>query len=686
VSSALVDVEKRTIRHLAQSDWARSGITDAAAKRLGFKPLGPQHVAKLSPRFHLVGALYIPYFDLNGNRSRFYRIRYLERLPGAAGAAVKPQRYDQLPVMQEVYYPPLLEDLWSSIAARPEVAVCVTEGEKKAACACLNGIPMMALGGVYSFMSQRRGIDLLPSLQQFQWKERKVYIVYDNDITHKIEVMKAQRALAQRLLAEGARIAFVNIPPGPEKGVDDYIVKHGAAAFSELINNAQPFTEGDALWKMNEDVVYVRTTDIVVERSTNLRMEPGRFMRHTYANKFFMQQVIKGSGKNEHVTLEKANLAPRWMEWEHRAELSSLAYEPGKSKVIDGEAWNTWNGWGCAPRRGDVGPWKWLMEFLFMKDTKARKFFEQWCAYPIQNPGVKLYTAVLLWSRVKRLGKSMASIAVGKIYGDNSVIIDSKQLKSSFNTWAKDRQLVIGEEITAGEARVDADWLKGTITGPIFTINEKFQPEYTIRNCVNFIFNSNHPDALFLEDGDQRYFIHEVLQNSPATREKYEWCDKWLHGDGPSYLMDYFLRMDLSGFNPREHAPQTRGKLEMIRAGKSDAGLWVLQLQEDPPTALRPLGEEISKNCDIFTVEQLYRAYDPEGRGRGRTSLSGLGKLLSSAGFRQVNGGMPMGTGDGKVHRLTAIRNVVQWQQATRAEIREHYNQFFGPQHAGEVK
>src|SRR5690348_6017283 len=136
MSSAPVDVEKRTIRHLAQSDWRKSGLTDAAARRLGLRALDAGRVAALSPRFHRAGALYIPYFDLEGNRTKFYRVRYLERLPGAAGVALKPQRYDQLPVMQEVYYPPLLKAQWAFIANDPEISICVTEGEKKAACAC----------------------------------------------------------------------------------------------------------------------------------------------------------------------------------------------------------------------------------------------------------------------------------------------------------------------------------------------------------------------------------------------------------------------------------------------------------------------------------------------------------------------------------------------------------------------
>lgn len=676
-------MDSRTPKHLARSKWQSSGLTDHHARRSGFRALSAAQVKALSSRFHGAAALLIPYFTLAGKRTQFYRIRYLEKLPGAAGVVENPQRYDQLPVLQEAYYPPLFD--WQKIAEDPKINIAITEGELKAACACANKIPMMALGGVYSFMSGKRGIELLPSMKEFVWKDRMVYITYDNDVAHKPQVMRAQRLLSQRLLSEGARIKYVSIPPGPAKGVDDYIVKHGAKAFVNLIDKALPFTESQALWGLNEEVVLIKKIDVVVERTTDLLMYPDQFMRHTYANRHYMQQIEKGSGKNAHVVLEETRLAPRWVEWEHRAELWDLSYDPGQPKVVNDKTWNLWPGWGVTPKRGDVRPWMWLLDFLFANDQKARKYFEQWCAYPIQHPGAKLYVAAVLWSRIKRVGKSAAAQALVKIYGKNAVVIDAKQLKSNFNSWAPNRQLVVGEEITTGETRIDADYLKNLITAPMFRVNEKNKPEYDIENHTNFLFLSNHPDAVFLEDGDKRYLIHGITQGSPAVRAKYEVYDAWLHGDGPSHLMAYFLDLNLRGFNPREHAPETMSKYEMIVAGKTDTGLWVMRLQEDPKTALKGLGLAASEGCDLFTPEQLYRAFDPDGRGRGRASIASLGRHLASAGFRQINGGIPVGTATG-IHRLYAVRNVVRWEQATRREVKDHYDQFFSPKTAGGVK
>lgn len=682
------DGRARTIHQLVEIKYQSSGLTVLHARKLRLKALTASQVHALSPKFHAAGALQIPYFDLHGRPTKFYRVRYLEKLPGVAGLVEKPQRYDQLPIMQEVYYPPLLKSSWSAIAKDPKVSVAITEGELKAACACAHGVPMMALGGVYSFMSGKRSLDLLPSMKEFNWSERQAYIVFDNDVSTKPEVLRAQIILSQRLLALGARISFISIPPGPEKGVDDFIVKFGAAAFAGLIERADPFLEAQALWELNSEATYIKKINVVIELETGLIMDPESFKRHRYVDRFYMKSVERGTGKNKHVVLEQEPLAPRWMEWAHKSKLWDLTYEPGQSRIYK-NSWNAWTGWGVTPKKGDVRPWTWLLDFLFANDPRARKYFEQWCAYPIQHPGAKLFTACVLWSRVKRLGKSMVGLALSKIYGENSRFVESRELKANFNSWAKNRQLVIGEEITAGEARVDADYLKYIITHPSFTIRDLYTPAYDIPNHTNFLFLSNHPDAMFLEDGDQRYLIHGINQPEPAERKKYEWCDKWLHGEGPSHLMDHFLRMNLKGFNPREHAPATASKYEMITHSKSDLGLWVQRLQDDPITALKPLSRgtasEIAAKCDLFTAEQLYHAFDPELRGRGRSSVAAMGRALAAAGLRQLNGGVPVGTATG-IHRLYAVRNVVTWDTATRKEIRVHYDSFFSPKNAGAVK
>jgi hypothetical protein len=177
-----------------------------------------------------------------------------------------------------------------------------------------------------------------------------------------------------------------------------------------------------------------------------------------------------------------------------------------------------------------------------------------------------------------------------------------------------------------------------------------------------------------LEDGDRRYFVHEV-RSPPQARAFYEVLDKWLHGTGPSHLFQYLLDLDTSKFNPRERAPYTESKKTMIIHGKSDLSVWVQQLLEDPVRMLAPLGERQAKECDLFTTSQLLHAYDPEGKVR--VTAGGVARELARLGVRQMNGASPMRTNAGIV-RLYAVRNQDEWLNKTTTEAIKHFNRYFG--------
>lgn len=132
---------------LAQAKWRSSGISDKAAQRLKLSALSEGEAEALGSNFYPVRSLLFPYFDLNGKRTKFYRVRYLETLPGFQGQVKKPQRYAQpTGTLNEVYLPPLLD--WSRTAPNTDRMVLITEGELKAAAGCAAGYATVGLGGV----------------------------------------------------------------------------------------------------------------------------------------------------------------------------------------------------------------------------------------------------------------------------------------------------------------------------------------------------------------------------------------------------------------------------------------------------------------------------------------------------------------------------------------------------------
>jgi hypothetical protein len=658
------------LRALARGKWRSCGLTDSHAEQLAFEVLSGEDVAALGGTFKQAGALRIPYFDAKGRRTKFFRIRYLEPLPGFAGQALKPQRYAQpAGTLNEVYAPPLLDRAWQEVLSDRDTTLYITEGEFKAACACALGLATLGLGGVDVWRSGGRGIDMLPMLRDVDWSQRDVVIVFDSDAAENEHVVRAQRVLAEELADRGALPRIASLPAaadGAKQGLDDFLVAQGPEALAQLVEDEPVWSEAAALWRLNEEVAYVRNPGMVIVRRTGRTVSPDAFVSHAYANRKFLRRV-EGRPPKE------MSAAREWVQCRCRYEVEKLTYRPGLPDVVNEEVapgyrdrcLNVRRGWGVEPRPGSVELWDKLLTHLFTgAEPWARGWFERWCAYPLQRPGTKLFTAAVVWGVNQGTGKTFVGELLRRIYGDgtNATLVEQETLSRSFNGALANRQFVQGDEITgAGENRQHADKLKGLISSETIRINEKYVPEYELPTCANYYFTSNHPDAFFLEDADRRFFIHNVkVTGLPSTF--YQALREWKIGDGPAALFHHLLRLDLGDFDPRAPAPSTDAKREMLRDAKSDVGLWVHELRESG-TAL-----SLKKDCDLFTPAELLRAYDVAGSTK--VKVNGLGRELKKAGFpwRKFR------VGD-DTPRFYAVRNRDRWAVASEREWSDHRKQ-----------
>jgi hypothetical protein len=659
---------------LARGKWSTSGLSAAHADTLKLAGISAAESAALGAP--AAAALRIQYFDTEGKPSQFYRLRFLEDLPGFRGMVEKPQRFWQPPrSLNEVYLPPLLDKPWKDVLQDAAIPVVIVEGELKSAAGCAAGIPTLGLGGVDVYKSTKRGLDLLPVLADAKWSDRKVTIAFDSDVATNPNVLAAQNRLARSLTNLGAEPTIATIPPGVDgrkQGLDDLLVAAAAsgespsAVLKNLTDAAKPYPEAVALHEMNEKVVLVRNPPAIVERETSRVMKKDTFTGHTYAPSKHVEMAGARGARKE------VSTASRWMEWPGRFEVEEITYSPGHGSIEHRGGkryWNNWTGWGCEPVEGDVSRWHALLDHVFTSDPGSRKWFEQWCAYPLQNPGVKMYTAVIFHGPKHGWGKSFVGELLQKVYGErNTVTLTAKNLDEAFNSLLANKQFVSGEEITGNNRKDLADLLKSMITSETRNVNEKYVPQYVLPAIENYFFTSNHADAFLLADEDRRYFVHRV--DSPTTPPKEWWLDlrEWKRGTGPSALFHYLLNVDLTGFDPFGRAPKTQAKLAMIDRSKNDLQLWVALLAEGGSAAEEALGALLigQEGRDIFTVADLCRAFDPEGRFKFFTPEK-VGRALSDAGFprerfRAAN----------VVSRYYAVRNRGDWEGRNPADWCQH--------------
>jgi len=648
---------------LAKAKWRSSGLTDAQAKVLRLKALTREESGRRAPKFADTASLLIPYFDEGGRPTTFYRLRRLEAPQGFAAVSGKVQRYAQgAGTAPEVYLPPLNRRAWRDVLADPKQPLLFTEGELKAACACARGFWCIGLGGVDSWRSRKKFIDLLEVLALANWTGRTVTIVYDSDAATNPDVMRAAHGLGGELRARGAEVHVASLPAakdGAKQGLDDFLVNRGRDAFVSVLEDAEPLEEGDPLWKLNEEVVFVRDPGLVMVRETSQKLGPDPFQRHHYVNR--RHQVIDADGKPKLVETAK-----EWLRWPHRFEVQRLTYEPGRPQIHEG-SFNTWKGLGVEPEKGDVRPFVDLVEFVFDGLTKEQlRWFWQWMAWPLQNLGDKMYSCVAVWSPVHGVGKSLVAYVLKDVYGSNGHEIRNKDLGSSFNAYVENKQFIIGDEITGDDSRGFADQLKGLITQEEVRVNAKYVPEYTVTDRANWFFTSNHADAFYLDDSDRRFFVHHA-KGQPRGRDFYKRIDRWRHReDGPARLLRHLLEeVDCRDFDPKGHAPVTAAKEAMQYDAKSEVARWVADLKNDPAKVLK-VGE-MPVRKDLFSPSELLAIFDPTGiKG---VKANGLGRELVKAFARLPKNA----TSSHGSQNLYAVRNEKRWLDASPAERAKHW-------------
>ena len=138
----------------------------------------------------------------------------------------------------------------------------LTEGELKSLSGFLQGLPIVALGGVWSWKTSGEETALLangeklkdreallPELARTSWEGKKIALLYDSDIVPGHKAYDAFPRLAEQLYRLGAdEVRIISLPPGDKGqkvGLDDYILAKGPEqAFQDLQkirNRAEPY-------------------------------------------------------------------------------------------------------------------------------------------------------------------------------------------------------------------------------------------------------------------------------------------------------------------------------------------------------------------------------------------------------------------------------------------------------------
>ena len=210
-----------------------------------------------------------------------------------------------------------------------------------------------------------------------------------------------------------------------------------------------------------------------------------------------------------------ADMVRMWKASEKRRTVrpEDVVFDP-TMKVDSEKSVNLFDGFAMEPKEGDVQPMMQLIQYLVSRacsnadDTdEVFNWLMCWLAYPLQHPGAKLRTAVVMHGD-EGAGKNFLFDTVVAIYGKYGALVGQDELEDKFNDWRSCKLFVVGDEVSSRAELVhNKNRLKALITSPTVQINPKNLPRREERNHMNIVFLSNELQPLALDNSDRRYLV-----------------------------------------------------------------------------------------------------------------------------------------------------------------------------------
>jgi hypothetical protein len=306
------------------------------------------------------------------------------------------------------------------------------------------------------------------------------------------------------------------------------------------------------------------------------------------------------------------------------------------------------------------------IEWIFGRliDNNYIKWIKQYYAHVVQHPGVKIKSAPLLWSGTQRNGKStiiktIPALLVGREY---STDVDYSLLKSDFNDYLQGAWHVNLMEFragTRGERNMITNKLKGYIADDMIPFHPKGGRGFTFPNYFFVTASSNDDDAAAVDNNDERWGIHEFKQPRFTPSER-QWIYRefLLTARAAAVLRYYFMRIDLTGFDPAGEAIMTESKQEMVAASMApDAELLQIMFEERAEFFAR----------DIVVVSEV-QAYAHK-HSVSKSSVTRIGQILAKPPFFGEAVKFRVGN---KHFRGVIVRNHDQWRGQPGKQLMDH--------------
>lgn len=321
------------------------------------------------------------------------------------------------------------------------------------------------------------------------------------------------------------------------------------------------------------------------------------------------------------------DLAGRWLESPKRTmvDADNLVFDPAQRSNPDTHI-NMFGGYPLTPKK-NVDLQNLVLALVGSLCSSERNADEvsdwliKWLAYPLQNPGAKMSTAVLMFGEKQGTGKSLFFDGIMRpIYGEYGTTAGQHQLESSFTDWRSRKTFVLFEEVLGRAERHNyIGTIKHMITGKDMRINPKGLPERVEANHLNSVFLSNERQPLPLDAEDRRFQVIEALAHMGP--EFYAQFKDAIKNGACEAFYHFLLNVDLTGFDEHTKPIRTDSKDAVIAFGLPSWEVFYQRWRD---------GDLDSPYCSCLT-EELHAVYMRwcERANEKKLSLTKFSELIS---------------------------------------------------------
>jgi hypothetical protein len=363
----------------------------------------------------------------------------------------------------------------------------------------------------------------------------------------------------------------------------------------------------------------------------------GRFMNSTQFNGLYggKEFLLKSAGGK--VTDEAWKAALRATDWTI-PKLDHVRFLPSQGPyavIIDElgrKGLNTYIPARIKAEQGDVSLW---IDFLsrILPTQDDMNILNAYLAHVIKYPGQKIPWAVLIQSE-RGVGKQLIGKVMKYCVGESYTYEpEAEQLisgASRFNAWMRNKLFIFVDEIRVGDRRDLLEGLKKIITDGRIAVESKGVDQEMEDNVANWLFFSNHKDAIPINENERRYCVfYSQLQSARAieegglTKEYFDRMYDWLENKGGySAIAHWYMNYPVESGSLPHRAPKTSSYAEVISIGRSPLEILIDSKIEIGERGFR--GGFISWPMLLKAVEQSNMRYKPveynirgvlEGRG-----------------------------------------------------------------------